>query len=132
MFVAWVYDCTNSESGYVKWLEELRSGNSKSKIVEWVSQDPEADRWDYVDPDPFPGGIMGTRRGALNVGVSESVGGLDAPPGMGFVKVARKGRDNSLVNYRSLDKSQGSGMSAEEVARRLDNSAGTNRQPRRR
>lgn len=90
VFVAWARNCSGSESGYVKFLAELRSGRCGSGI-EWVSLDPEAERWqDYGNPDPLPGGIMETRRGALNVGVSESVGGLDAPPGMRSVKVAAK------------------------------------------
>lgn len=92
MNVAWVYDCTKSESGYVKFLAALRSGSYDSGMVEWVYLDPEADRIVGADvQDPFPGGTMVTRRGALCVGVSESVGGRDAPPGMRSVKVAPKG-----------------------------------------
>lgn len=91
MIVAWVRDCTKSESHYVNWLVELRSGSSKSKIVERVSLDPEAERWVFDKQKTFPGGIMESRRGELFGGVSESVGGRGRPPGTRLVKVAPKG-----------------------------------------
>lgn len=133
MFVAWVHSCTDSENGYVKWLAALRSGNSEFGI-EFVSQDPEAERHQYhVDPDPFPGGIMDPRRGGDFVRVSESVGEGRLPPGMRSVKVARKGRENySANNFRSLDGLQGSGLSADEVKAQFSQSAETRRQQSRR
>ena len=68
----------------------MRSGSSESAI-RWVYLDPEAERFVGADPpDTIPGGTIGTRRGALRLGVSESVGGRDAPPGMRSVKVAVK------------------------------------------
>lgn len=89
MIVAWVHDCTNSESGYVDFLVALRSGSSDSGI-EFVSIDPEAERYqNYGETDPVPGGIMGSRRGGVFVRVSESVGEGRLPPGMRSVKVAR-------------------------------------------
>ena len=91
MFVAWVYDCTESASGYVNFLVALRSGNSKFGI-EFVSIDPEAERYEnYGEPDPLPGGIMDSRRGGDFVRVSESVGEGRLPPGMRSVKVAPRG-----------------------------------------
>ena len=121
MIVAWVHFCGDShkksgQSSYLWWLERLRSGSSRSEI-EFVSIDPEAERHqNHVNPDPFPGGIIDPRRGGEFVRVSESVGEGRLPPGMRSVKVARKGRENySPNNFRSLDGSQGSGLSADRV-----------------
>ena len=96
MNVAWVYDCGDShknsgQSSYLWWLGKLRSGSSRSEI-EFVSIDPEAERWqDNGEPDPLPGGIMDSRRGGDFVRVSESVGEGRLPPGMRSVKVAPRG-----------------------------------------
>ena len=88
--VAWVYDCTNSESGYAAFLAELRSG-SYGYVMRFgrrvpdplcVSLDPEADRWDYDSPASFRGGTMLPPKGRSDVRVSESFGEGRLPPRM--------------------------------------------------
>lgn len=81
MIVAWVHDCTGSESGYVKFLAELRSGNSDAGI-ERVSLDPEAKRWEYDPPLTFRGGTMDAPKDQLHARVSESFGRRLKPPRM--------------------------------------------------
>lgn len=86
MFVAWVYDCgelhtKSGRSGYLWWLGKLRSGNLDG-IIERVSLDPEANRWEYDAPLTFRGGIIDAPMAQLHVRVSESVGEGRLPPRM--------------------------------------------------